>query len=289
MRPIITEIGKGNYMPNRVLRNWVASKKVAKLSAEEERLLTRLVMTVDDYGRFHADPVMIKSICFPRNDTITSTQVAKWLKALGEIIIFYSHKGEDYLEIYNFNQTVRLKKEKYPKPSESIVSEFESRCYADATQMQESCAPETKPNRNESETNPKLKPKRDNDFENSKSPFAQCMASYDFWVEKQTGVKAFINGREAKSLKNIIEFLSKQEKISADPQKISEAWNYILDNWTKTEPFIQKNKKLSQIENNLTNILDQLKNGTPKTFTGTKTSLSDVEAEINRLYPDAAK
>ena len=111
-------------------------------------------MTVDDYGRFHADPVMIKSLCFPRLDKITVTQVEKWLSALGEIVVFYTHKGEKYLEIYNFNQTVRLKKEKFPKPSESDILEFESRCTADAQQMQESCAPETK--RNESETNPKL-------------------------------------------------------------------------------------------------------------------------------------
>lgn len=251
-------------MPNRVIRNWTLSKRVAKLSAEEERMLLRLVMIVDDYGRFHADPTMLRSLCFPRLDTITAVQVAAWLKSLHEIIIFYKHKGNDYLEIYEFNQTVRIKKEKFPKPSESDISEFESRCLADDKQMQERCTPETKPN--QTETKPKTNPKRIRNevpFDESKVPHAECMNIYNDWMLKTTGATAKIDGRQGKALKEILSWLSIQDKVSGDREKIIESWQWILNSWDKIEPFLQKQKTLSQINTNLNNITDQLKNGIP--------------------------
>ncbi len=262
-------------MPNRVLRNWTASKKIAKLTADEERLFTRLIMTVDDYGRFYSDPAMIRSICFPRQDNVSTENVKIWLSKLSELLIFYSAKGDSYLEIYNFNQTVRIKKEKYPSPSESDISEFESRCGADDMQMNESCTPETKPNQTESETKPNPKPKRNSDFVNTKSPHHKCIEIYNEWILGVTGATAKLDGREGKAMKSIIDFISKQEKVSGDFDKIIESWQYILSNWNKLESFHKNRVKLSNIDSDLSNILNQLKNG--------KSTTNDPERSIQGL------
>lgn len=106
-------------MPNRVIRDGLLdSEKILKLSAEEERFYVRLLLIVDDYGRFEARSVYLKSKCFPVNEKIKSEHVKKWLKKLldEKLILIYSVEGKDYLEIVEFNQRLRQKKEKYPGP-----------------------------------------------------------------------------------------------------------------------------------------------------------------------------
>ena len=52
-------------MPTRMLRDWTDSLKFDGLSAEAERLFARLLMKADDYGRYHADPRLVRAGCFP--------------------------------------------------------------------------------------------------------------------------------------------------------------------------------------------------------------------------------
>lgn len=109
-------------MPNRILKeSLLRSRKVALLTAEEERLFTRLILTVDDYGRFYADPAIVKAACLPNiADTITNDLARAWLDRLDEVglISRYVVDGEVYLVLFRateFNKT-RAKEPKFAPP-----------------------------------------------------------------------------------------------------------------------------------------------------------------------------
>jgi hypothetical protein len=91
--------------------------------------------------------------------------------------------------------------------------------------------------------------------------YSTCMDIYNKFILKKTGATAKIDGLQGKALKEIINYLSSQEKIAGVPEKIIEAWQYILNNHDKTDNFLQGQIKLSQINSNITNILSQIKNG----------------------------
>lgn len=105
-------------MPNRYVREgYLSSEKVAKLSAEAERLYFRLYLVVDDYGRFEARSVLIKNKAFPAHDSIETTKVVEWFKelVLKKMIRYYKIEDKAYFEIANFNQRTRSKS-RYPDP-----------------------------------------------------------------------------------------------------------------------------------------------------------------------------
>ena len=62
-------------------------------------------------------------------------------------------------------------------------------------------------------------------------------------------------------------------------EAVKNAFSYILSNWSSLEPFLQKQIKLSQINSNLANIINQLKNGTER-----KSNSSSLAAEILAKY-----
>lgn len=81
----------------------------------------------------------------------------------------------------------------------------------------------------------------------------------DFFLSK-TGINPKINGQDGKAVKELIPYLTNQslEKNELGAEK---SFKFILDNWSKVEPFLQSQMKLSQINSNINNIINQLKNG----------------------------
>lgn len=105
-------------MPNRVIREgFLDSEKINKLSDKEQLFFIRLILIVDDYGRFDARLELLKSKCYPVTE-IGLTDVSNMLSKLknDKLIILYSVKGKRYLEILIYNQRLRQKKEKFPGP-----------------------------------------------------------------------------------------------------------------------------------------------------------------------------
>lgn len=105
-------------MPQRILRDWTDSFQIDLLTFEEEVLFTRLIMKADDYGNFHRNPKMIKSLLFPLKDGLRVSDIDRWLMNLqaAGIIRTYTHKGSPYLNIVNFGQRLRQHKRTYPEP-----------------------------------------------------------------------------------------------------------------------------------------------------------------------------
>lgn len=131
-------------MPNRILRDWTDSEIIDSLDVHAERFFTRLIMKVDDFGRYSANKKLLKSTMFPLKTDIRETDIALWLTACEKcgLVALYSVAQKEYLQIENFKQTLRQKVEKYPSPLT---------CVADATQPLSTCSHETKGNETENE------------------------------------------------------------------------------------------------------------------------------------------
>lgn len=85
---------------------------------------------VDDYGRYYADPGMLRAACYPRMlNKVSDSDVGKWLTVCVTAALVRVYEAEDserYLELLDFKQQVRAKESKFPQAR--------SGCVADATQ-----------------------------------------------------------------------------------------------------------------------------------------------------------
>lgn len=102
------------------------------MSVHDERFFTRLIMVVDDYGRFHADPRLLKANLFPLLlDSIRDADILRWTAACEKagLIVVYENTGKRYLQIKDFKQRLRQMNEKYPPPPD--VSQMTVNCQTD--------------------------------------------------------------------------------------------------------------------------------------------------------------
>src|SRR3990172_6898738 len=116
----------GDAMPNRVIRDSaLASKKLATVSAEAERLFWRLLMVADDFGRFQAEPSILLARCFPLQVKDYSVkQVSRWYAELTRCgaIIGYEVGGDSFGQFLVWNQRSRAEKSKYPPSDDGQVT-----------------------------------------------------------------------------------------------------------------------------------------------------------------------
>lgn len=130
-------------MPNRILRDFTDSDLIDALDVNAERFFVRLIMKVDDYGRYFADERLLKSALFPLKTDIRVTDITRWVTACEKsgIITTYKVANKRYLEIANFNQQLRIKKSKFP----------ENQLINNDTQMHSECTSSANVKRNEVE------------------------------------------------------------------------------------------------------------------------------------------
>jgi hypothetical protein len=105
-------------MPNRILRDWTDSEVINKLSVHAERFFTRLIMAADDYGCYHASPILVKARLFPhKTHEMREADISRLLDECQKagLIALYEVNGKKYLEINEFNQRLRIKKRQFPE------------------------------------------------------------------------------------------------------------------------------------------------------------------------------
>jgi len=110
-------------MPNRILRPWLDSEAMNSLSDAAEVFFVRLIMCVDDFGRFYGSPQLLKSYLYPmKNMRISdiSRLIAACVKA--GVIADYEHEGKRYLQIVKFKQRLRKQKSIFPAPPPAILA-----------------------------------------------------------------------------------------------------------------------------------------------------------------------
>jgi len=121
-------------MPNRILRDWTTSDAIDRLTPEQECTFTRLLMAVDDFGRFEADPRLLAARLYPLRIGKTSAQhMQSTCDALAThgIIKVYQVEGRKYLQIVKWHNVPRAKTSKFPAMPDT--------CTADAQQTHSTC------------------------------------------------------------------------------------------------------------------------------------------------------
>lgn len=93
--------------------------------------------------------------------------------------------------------------------------------------------------------------------------YQEFVGIYNQFLWDTIGVGAKMDASEGKALKAIIKYLREQSNRQ-DTQGAIDAWRYILDNWTMLSTFLQSQKSLKQINKNLIEILEQIRNGHAK-------------------------
>jgi hypothetical protein len=109
-------------MPNRILRDWTDSEVINSLTPQEEVFFVRLIMKVDDFGRFSANPKLLNSLLFPLSGNMKNSDVVNILSNLINkgLIVVYEDGGKLFLELVKFGNTPRAKESKFPAPSEHL-------------------------------------------------------------------------------------------------------------------------------------------------------------------------
>ena len=115
-------------MPNRMLKESICTScDIDDLSVNAERLFYRLLVQVDDFGRFEARLPIIRARCFPlKLDKVKDKDVSAWLQELidNEIIKLYMVDDKPYMYFTNWerHQQKRAKHSKYPAPDGNAIS-----------------------------------------------------------------------------------------------------------------------------------------------------------------------
>jgi hypothetical protein len=95
------------------------SEKIDKLSAEEERLYTRLLTHLDDYGNHPADPKAVRIACFPLKKKWNNRAIQFWLDRLVAVGLasYYEVQGERFVHFERFEgfQTLKHFNARYPR------------------------------------------------------------------------------------------------------------------------------------------------------------------------------
>jgi hypothetical protein len=111
-------------MPTRYLKPGIRdSESIEKLTHIAETLYYRLLVTVDDFGRYDARPAMVKAACFPIKDSINANKTEGLLEELAKHGLVQIYKVEDkpYLQMTKWDNIPRAKESKYPTASYDCI------------------------------------------------------------------------------------------------------------------------------------------------------------------------
>lgn len=112
-------------MPNRILREGIlTSERVNALSPDAELFYRRLMSVADDFGRYSANPTLLRAACYPlRLDFVRESAIESHMDecAINCLLIKYEVQGKQYLELLDFHQRTRAKDSKYPAPAQQMT------------------------------------------------------------------------------------------------------------------------------------------------------------------------
>ena len=104
-------------MPTRYLKAGIRdSETIDRLSSAAEVLYYRLLVTVDDFGRYDARPAMLKAACFPIKESVTQKHIENLLSDLirHQLVSVYYVDEKPYLQMQKWDNVPRAKESKFP-------------------------------------------------------------------------------------------------------------------------------------------------------------------------------
>ena len=124
-------------MANRILRDGIlTSERVNQIADDpsKEVFYRRTFSVVDDFGRYHAHPSLLRAALYPlRLDQVTDEDIQDHLSSceLAGLLQTYESGGKRYLQLNDFRQQLRAMKSKFPSPD----GRTSSACAADGHQV----------------------------------------------------------------------------------------------------------------------------------------------------------
>lgn len=121
-------------MPQRFLRpGLTTSQRFNAISFGAQTFYVRLITLVDDFGRYDAEPRLLRSHSFPFGDPAgkeipikTLETMCEQLSASGLAIFYRAADGKKYLQVVRWNENPRATKSKYPAFDNSCEQMFAS-------------------------------------------------------------------------------------------------------------------------------------------------------------------
>ena len=107
-------------MPTRYLKPGIRDSDhiEAITDPDAEVMYYRLLVSVDDFGRADARPLMLKSLCFPIRVRATADKCMRWAQDLAKagLLKLYEVDGKFYLQLTKWDNKPRAEHSKYPNP-----------------------------------------------------------------------------------------------------------------------------------------------------------------------------
>lgn len=120
--------------------------------------------------------------------------------------------------------------------------------------------------------------------ENTSKGLHQNMISvYSDFITKKTSVPAKITAGDGKAMKEIITYMKNASKDKSDDGVLN-SWSHLLGSWDKLESFYQGKLKLMEINSNMVNLINQIKNGSGKQGKNATVSINSVYDLIDRVH-----
>lgn len=114
-------------MPTRYLKSGIRdSDALDALSPLAETLFYRLLVTVDDFGRYDARSAMIKAHCFPIKESVKQKDCSTLLDELCKagLIVIYLHDGKEFLQMCKWDNVPRAKESKFPRMNTDVKQPY---------------------------------------------------------------------------------------------------------------------------------------------------------------------
>lgn len=112
--------------------------------------------------------------------------------------------------------------------------------------------------------------------------YSECMEIYNNFILDKTSLPAKVDGQQGKALKEIISYFKSIENVKNGERSVQDCISFVFKEWDRVEPFIKDKLKLSEINSNLTNIINQIKNGKSNTAISKQQKIANQHEEQRR-------
>jgi len=118
-------------MPTRYLKPGIRdSEAIDSLTPDAEVLFYRLLVTVDDFGRYDGRPAMIKAACYPIKDKHTTKDVKSWVTELSNngLVVVYESENKPFIQLLKWDNKPRASSSKYPSFADNCIQLYTDVC-----------------------------------------------------------------------------------------------------------------------------------------------------------------
>lgn len=116
--------------------------------------------------------------------------------------------------------------------------------------------------------------------------FKENIDIYNEFVKRLTGLPARLDARSGKSMKQINAYLLTAVKEKTE-DKVIEAWELILNSYELWDSFHKKQIELHQINSNLINIINAIKNGRKNTTIDKQRDRENLSSDALRVLRES--